>query len=357
MATYKINGVDIEGNLVVVDNTNGVTIGKSGVSTLFNFSNKYKAKIGSSIYSYTNINYKINNIDQGTYISPKINVFSSAGSNQTLTLSAGTKKILCIVLGGGAGGAGGNYFGGSAASGGGGAGGGGGGLAWILYKTNGGETITINVGDGGSGGSEGDPVGSVGTKGGNTSVSINSVTICMGEGGAPSIKSPGNSSNNNAPSTSGPAVSGTYISSSTDPNSLSGGTRSGLVGGDGERDPENDGQRSQNGYGGAGGNGGTTTYPYGIGSTDNNNSSPAQTINPLQFDGVDFLDSGIIMDPNNSTFTYNAFCGKNALVEEQSSNFGQGGPGGNGEGRNSGASQNGFAGSRGFAIIVQYGIL
>lgn len=347
MAKYKLNGVDIE-NLIVVDNTNGVTIGKSGSDTKFNFSNNYRPKFGSSAYSYTKIGYKIAGVDQGEYICPKTTVYTTV-TTHTHTLSANTRKILCIVVGGGAGGTGGNYTeGGGDRSGGGGSGGGGGGLAWIVYKVNGGS-LTVVVGDGGTGGSEGDPVGSVGTAGGNTTVTYNTIVLCDGHGGKPGVAA---NTNNNG-STSGPVAGGT-VRASTDSNLIASNTRSGLSGGDGEEDPENDGERSQNGYGGAGGNGGTTKYPFGSGNGNDNAASDDQTIAPLQFSSVDFIDSGKVIV---SGFTYNDFTGKNNLVEEQASNYGQGGPGGNGEGRSNGLSQSGFNGKGGFALIAEYGIV
>jgi hypothetical protein len=338
MSKYNLNGNNVENGLVI-DNTNGISINGS---SLFNFPNKYKAKIGSSKYSYTTINYKINDVDQGTLLSPKIKVFNTAGST-THILQNNTRNILCICQGGGAGGTGGNYdTGGNYESGGAGSGGGGGGLAWVLYKVNGGETLTIVVGGGGSGGSEGDPYGTIGTKGGNTSASINSINICQGEGGAPGVAESGD---RNYGSISGPTVSGTYVSNL---NTLDGGTKSGLSGSDGQIDPEN-GQSSTKGLGGAGGNGGTTTYTYGMGTRTSSASSPTLTINPLQFDSVDFIDANITMDPN-TTFTYTDFIGTNT-----STFYGRGGNGGNGEGRNNGTSENGSAGYKGFVVIAEYG--
>jgi len=344
--SYKLNGSNIEGNVVVVDNTSGVTIGKNGSLTLFNFSNKYKPIIGPSIYSKTNIGYKINDVDQGTYLSPFITVYNTANQTVYPTLKSSTRKILCICLGGGAGGTGGNYKeGNDTESGGGGSGGGGGGLAWVLYKVNGGESTTITVGAGGAGGNEDDPIGKVGTKGGDTTFLIGSTTICTGTGGNPGVKS----NSNNAGSTSGAAVSGEVISNS---NVLASGTVTGLVGGNGQNDPDENGELSQNGFGGAGGNGGSTSYPYGKSGDQTSN-----TINPLSFSGGQFLSSTNILDPNNSGFTYNDFCGINANTENVDAlNYGRGGQGGNGEGRANGASQNGWNGKGGFCVIVQYGL-
>lgn len=344
--SYKLNGSNIEGNLVVVDNTtNGVTIGKSGSSTLFNFSNKYKGVIGPSIYSKTNIGYKINGVDQGTYLSPFITVYDTV-STVYPTLKSSTRKILCICLGGGAGGTGGNYNEGSDnESGGGGSGGGGGGLAWVLYNVNGGESTTITVGGGGARGVQGDPTGSPGGPGGNTSFLIGSTTICTGHGGNPGVRA----TSNNAGSTSGNAASGEVISNS---NVLASGTVTGLVGGNGERDRNENGELSQNGYGGAGGNGGSTSYPYGKSVTQT-----SDTINPLSFTDGNFLSSTNILDPNNSGFTYNDFCGlNNNPTDGTSENYGRGGPGGNGEGRKNGSGRDGYAGKGGFCVIVQYGL-
>jgi hypothetical protein len=335
MSKYNLNGNNVE-NILVIDNTNGVSINGS---SLFNFPSKYKAKIGSSKYSYTTINYKINDVDQGTLLSPKIKVFNTVGST-THILQINTRKILCICLGGGAGGTGGNYSS-SGESGGAGSGGGGGGLAWVLYKVNGGETLTIVVGNGANGGNAGNPFGKIGTKGGNTSVTINSINICQGEGGAPGIAETGD---RNYGSIGGPTVSGTYVSNS---NTLDGGTRSGLSGADGQNDPEN-GDSSDSGSGGAGGNGGTTEYTYGMGTRISNATDPTLTIGPLKFDSVDYIDANIIMDPN-TTFTYTDFIGKNPYTF-----YGRGGFGGIGEGRNEGGYSGGFAGYQGFVIIAEY---
>lgn len=343
MSKYNLNGNNVENSLVIDNTASGISINGG---SLFNFPNKYKAKIGSSKYSYTNINYKINDVDQGTLLSPKIKVFNTANST-TYTLQTNTRKILCICQGGGAGGTGGNYTSGGGESGGAGSGGGGGGLAWVLYKVTGGETLTIVVGGGGNGGSAGDPFGIIGTKGGNSSVTINSINICQGEGGAPGVAE---TADRNYGSICGPTVSGTYVSNS---NTLDGGTRSGLSGGDGQNDPEN-GFSSNFGDSGAGGNGGTTVYTYGMGTRPSNASDPTLTIGPLQFDNVNFLNSDITLDTS-VTFTYADFTGTNSVGAYNQNNYGRGARGGFGEGRNNGSATNGSNGNIGFVVIAEYG--
>ena len=342
---YKLYGSDIEGNVVVVDNTSGETV------TLFNFSNKYKGNIGPSIYSSTKIGYSINNVDLGIKLSPLITIYDTVGTVNPV-LKQTTRKILCICLGGGAGGTGGNFTTGSSENGGGGGGGGGGGLAWVIYKVNGGENLTITVGAGGIGGIVGDPTGSPGTAGGNTTLKIETDSICTGYGGLPGVRSTAKL----LPGTSGPDVSGVVINNT---NVINSGTVTGLVGGNGQQD-KNSGQRTQNGYGGAGGNGGTTVYTYGKGTAQITNTTflydSTETIVPLSFTGGDFLRSDTILDPKYSSFLYADFCGTQANSGSlDSTNYGRGGSGGNGEGNVPGATEPGYDGKRGFCVIAEYG--
>jgi hypothetical protein len=337
MSKFNINGSNME-NLLFINNTTGTSIGltKYYTNSVSGFPNKYKAKIGSSKYSYTNIGYLVSGVDEGTKLSPKITVLTS--SNSTFALQTNTTKILCICLGGGAGGTGGNYSSGGGESGGGGGGGGGGGMAYVLYDLDSSKTINVTVGGGGSAGSEGDPIGTVGTDGGNSTVVYNGSTLCTGNGGKKGLAS---SSNNNG-SYGGPSTTGSVIDNT---NVLDSGTKVSAPGGDGQDDPEN-GSRSQNGEGGVGANGGTTTYPYGC----NGSSKSNLTIPQLTFDSLNFLDDSVILDPtNNSSFLATYFKGT-------AGGYGRGGNGGNGEGRNNGMSENGVAGGQGFVVIVEYGI-
>ena len=333
-AKYNINGWDVE-KLLFVNNTTGISIDNYSTSSVSGFPNKYKAKIGSSKYSYTKIGYSVNGTDEGTQLSPKITVLTT--TNSTFQLQPNTTKILCICLGGGAGGNGGNFIN-DGESGGGGGGGGGGGMAYVLYQLGSSKIINVTVGGGGSAGSKGDPIGSVGGDGGNSTVVYNGSTLCTGNGGKKGLAS---SSNNNG-SYGGPSTTGSVIDNT---NVLDSGTKESAPGGDGQDDPE-DGARSQNGEGGVGANGGTTTYPYGY----NGSSKSNLTIPQLQFDTINFLDDNVILDPtNNSSFLATNFKGT-------SGNYGRGGNGGNGEGRNNGTAENGVAGSQGFVVIVEYGI-
>ena len=336
MSKYNLNGNNVE-NSLVIDNTNGISINGS---SLFNFPSKYKAKIGSSKYSYTTINYKINEVDQGTLLSPKIKVFDTVGTT-THILQNNTKKILCICQGGGAGGTGGNGRSGDNEG-----GGGGGGLAWVLYKVNGGETINITVGGAGTAGSQAYQ-GNPGGAGGLSKVNLSN-DLCIGNGGLPGEQAASNWDG----SKSGPATSGSVISNS---NVLDSGTRFGLAGGNGENDPASQSRSSQVGYGGAGGCGGSTNYRYGR----NADSPGTVTISPLSFDSIQFLDTDRVLDPNNSVFTQKDFDGTNNFptVNEPPTpnNYGQGGTGGLGESKKNGAWGPGTTGFQGFVVIAEYG--
>jgi len=331
-AKYNINGWDVE-KLLFVNNTTGILIGNYSTSSVSGFPNKYKAKIGSSKYSYTKIGYSVNGTDEGTKLSPKITVLTT--TNSTFQLQPNTTKILCICLGGGAGGNGGNFIN-DGESGGGGGGGGGGGMAYVLYQLGSSKIINVTVGGGGAGGNKNAPTGNVGANGEDSTVVYDGLTLCTGNGGQKGSESP----NNNTGSEGGESTNGNVIDNT---NVLDSGTKNSAPGGDGQDDPENNGVRSQNGVGGAGANGGTTQYPY------NTNTSDI-TIQQLQFDTINFLDDNVILDPtNNSSFLATNFKGT-------SGNYGRGGNGGNGEGRNNGTAENGVAGSQGFVVIVEYGI-
>ena len=340
MPPYNLNGNNVEHLLVINNSLSGISINGS---SLFNFPSKYKAKIGSSIYSYTSIGYKISGVEQGNLLSPKIKVFDTVGTT-TYTLQNNTRKILCICQGGGAGGTGGNGRDGDGESGGGGGGGGGGGLAWILYVVNGLETINIRVGGAGAGGGNGDPVGFPGGNGALSNCILNGITLCTGNGGLPGLQSP----DNNLGSKSGPESVGSVISNS---NVLDSGTRNGIPGGNGENDPEQP-RSSNEGYGGAGGNGGSTIYTYGRGA----DSPGTVTISPLSFNSVQFLNSNEVLDDSKSSFSQADFDGTVAFVIGPGVNYGQGGCGGKGESRNNGAWFPGHAGKQGFVVICEYGL-
>ena len=336
MSKYNVNGYNMEDNLVI-DNTNGVSISTvtSYKSASTNgFPNKYKIKFGSSKYSYTKLNYLINGVDQGTLFSPKVTAFKD--SNASFTMKNGTTKILCIALGGGGGGTGGNYFTGGSESGGAGGGGGGGGLAWVYYKLNSStRTISVTVGAGGAAGAEGDPTGSPGGDGIASSVTYNSEVLCTGNGGKKGIRA----TSNNPGGHGGPSTSGSVT---TDSNKIEGGTQESATGADGQGDPNSGNKNAYPGEGGAGGNGGTTTYTHGyLGA-----GKAAATIPLLKFNDVIFLDDNVVLDPN-STLTED-------MINGISGGWGRGGGGGIGEGRNNGSSQNGSGGGQGYVILVEY---
>ena len=334
---YNVNGYSMEDQLVI-DNTNGISISTvtSYKSNSTNgFPNKYKPKIGSSKYSYTKLNYLISGVDQGTLFSPKITLFTSTATS--FTMKNGTQKILCIALGGGAGGTGGNYESGSSESGGAGGGGGGGGLAWVYYNLNSStRTISVTVGGGGTAGTEGSPTGNPGGAGNSSSVTYNSIVLCTGHGGRVGISATSNNPGGNG----GPSTNGSVTTSS---NKIEGGTQESATGADGQTDPDEGNQNSYPGPGGAGGNGGSTAYPYGYLDV-----AKATTVIPqLKFNNVNFLDNGVVIDPNNSSVTSNNINGIDG-------GWGLGGAGGIGEGRNNGSSQDGSPGGQGYVILVEY---
>lgn len=293
---------------------------------------------GDSIYSKVNMPlYNTSNIVMQQF-APYYTCYSPGGP-YSLTLRALTNRILVIAIGAGGGGGGGNYQNGGT-NGGAGGGGGGGGMAYTYYAVSSSDTISVTVGSGGDGGktqvtlSSGSSfyIGGNGIGGGDSYVSVNSVEICRGYGGARSKHTSNSNADTGVYNTSITAAlnavggnggnGGTYTASTN--MGVSGGTN-GSIGSGGTSDPDNNSNSTAGGTGGAGG------------------SSSGLTI------------GGQTVISNEETIIFlKSFYTQLCTGASFRTLFGKGGNGGNGEGGNNGSSAVGSSGTGGGVFIFEY---